>query len=75
MSVGSPRYLFRKNRERSVRNFVDFERGVYDCLRGNAARIHVFLNRYALCKLNVSEFISTLSGLNMPKNEASKIIC
>lgn len=44
------------------------------CLRGNPARIHVF-NRYAFCKLNVSEFISALFGLNMPKNEALTIIC
>lgn len=31
-SVGSPRYFFRKNRERSVRNFVDFERGVCEAI-------------------------------------------
>lgn len=43
-------------------------------MRGNPARIHVF-NRYAFGKLNVFAFISALFGLNMPKNEASTIIC
>lgn len=47
------------------------------CLRGNPARIHVFYfnNRYTFGKLNVFAFISALFGLNMPKDEASTIIC